>query len=167
MQRKTVYKLYVDINQNEETTGSNWVLVGTFRDNTEAEYAAKMYIIAYNNSLQNNIEGSSCTGLHKIEKMSSSIRPNYINLNSFIKSNRIVKSYSRKIGEEGMKKLMAAVEHKVIEERNLRIIDRMIRDYQYQVMLDEKNPKAKDVADSHKENIRFLQDLRDGKTELK
>lgn len=45
-----------------------------------------------------------------------------------------------------------------------RIIDRMIRFYQYQIKINENLPV--DVED-YKENVKFLQDLRDGKIELK
>ena len=166
MQRKTIYKLYVDIKPEADSFETEWFLVGTFRDNTDAEYAAKLYMAAHNNTPANIRIGCSCTGMHKVDKMLSSIRPNYINLNAFIKSNRVVKSYGRKIGEDGMKRLLESVEHKIIEERNFRIIDRMIRDYQYQIMLDEKNPQNRDIAEDHKENIKFLQELRDGKVEF-
>ena len=167
MQKKMVYKLYLDIKPEADSFETEWFLVGTFRDKFDAEYAAKLYVTAHNNTPANIRMGRTCTGMHKIDTMLSTIRPNYVNIGAFIRSNRIVKSYSRKIGEDGLKKLMESVEHKLIQERAFRIIDRMIRDYQYQIMIDEKNPQNKDFSENHKENVKFLQDLRDGKIELK
>lgn len=44
------------------------------------------------------------------------------------------------------------------------IINRIIRHYQYQIKINENLPV--DVED-YKENVKFLEDLRDGKIELK
>ena len=44
-----------------------------------------------------------------------------------------------------------------------RIINRMIRHYQYQIKINENLPV--DVED-YKENVKFLESLRDGKIEL-
>ncbi len=48
-----------------------------------------------------------------------------------------------------------------------RIIDRMIRHYQYQIKINENIPALSEIVAGHRENVKFLEDLRDGKLELK
>ena len=43
------------------------------------------------------------------------------------------------------------------------IINRMIRHYQYQIKINENLPVD---VDDYKENVKFLEDLRDGKIEI-
>ena len=48
-----------------------------------------------------------------------------------------------------------------------RIIDRMIRQYKYRLQIDEATGTDEKTINEYKENIRFLEDLRDGKLEVK
>ena len=167
MERVTIHKLYVEIKPCLQSNETTWELVGTFKDKTDAEYAAKLYETAYNNTPANSYDGRSCTGKYKIDKIISKFGAHYVSLNDFIKRNSIVRPYCRKIGDESTKKLMVIIDRKIKSEKSFRIIDRMIRDYHYQIMVDEKIPQMQGEVEHYKENIKFLQDLRDGKIELK
>ena len=48
-----------------------------------------------------------------------------------------------------------------------RIIERMIRHYQCKMQVDKANGVNLKVINEYEENIKFLEDLRDGKIELK
>ena len=52
------------------------------------------------------------------------------------------------------------------KKKNLRIIERMIRHYQYRLKIDENTGTDEKTIEGYKENIQFLQDLRDGKIEI-
>lgn len=163
MEYVTIYKLYVEIKPCNQTEETQLHLVGSFKDDVDAEYAANLYEVAFNKTHDSNSDQIKCTGNYKINKVISKFGPNYDSLNEFIKRNSIVRPYSRKIGDYATKNLIVSIDQKIKSKRNFRIIDRMIRDYHYQIMLDEKNPQMHDTVEHYKENIKFLQDLRDGK----
>lgn len=48
-----------------------------------------------------------------------------------------------------------------------RIIERMIRHYQYRLKIDENTGTSEKTIEEYKECIQLLEDLRDGKLELK
>lgn len=47
-----------------------------------------------------------------------------------------------------------------------RLIDRMIRDYNYRIKIDQMTGTSQKLINEEKEIIKFLEDLRDGKIEL-
>lgn len=47
-----------------------------------------------------------------------------------------------------------------------RIIDRMIRHYQFTIKIEQSTGVSQRLLNEHRENIKFLEDLRDGKIEL-
>ena len=143
-----------------------WIVISTFKNEQDAEFACKLYEAAYNSD--NRAYASICTGNHRVDRVSYPKKlthgPDYISLDEFIEKNIIVKEYSSKIGKEAMKKLLKEMGVETEQEKNLRIIERMIRDYQYQIKINENLPVD---VDGYKENVKFLEDLRDGKIELK
>ena len=48
-----------------------------------------------------------------------------------------------------------------------RIIERMIRHYQYRLKIDENTGTSEKTIEEYKECIQLLEDLRDGKIEVK
>ncbi|MBQ8522693.1 MAG: hypothetical protein IJ458_03425, partial [Clostridia bacterium] len=66
--------------------------------------------------------------------------PDYISLDEFIQKNEVVQQYKNHIAEENMKKLLKEIGVNTEKEKNLRIIERMIRDYQYQIKINENLP---------------------------
>ncbi|MFQ6724066.1 MAG: hypothetical protein ACLRFE_01855 [Clostridia bacterium] len=88
----------------------------------------------------------------------------YKTLKGFISSDIIAK-HTKKIGRKAMNMLLEEIDIKINNKKQQqRIIERMIRDYQYQIKINKNLPV--DVED-YKENVKFLEDLRDGKIELK
>ncbi len=165
MEKIILYEALVEFEHKsicqEDKSEKSWWSIGLFKNEQDAKYAIQIYEKA------NKIKGNDCTGNHYVASKVyiKQLAPiYYINLNEFINQNVPVMEYVAFIGTDGLNKLLKEIGVNVEKEKNLRIIERMIRDYQYQIKINENLPV--DVED-YKENVKFLQDLRDGKIELK
>ena len=173
MEKVTFYQALIEFrrkkinwNWENENCELQWVVLNTFKNKEDAEKACRLYGIAYNSVyIDYNVK---CTGNHRVDNVSYPKQltkgPDYISLDEFIQKNEVVQQYKNHIAEENMKKLLKEIGVNTEKEKNLRIIERMIRDYQYQIKINENLPVD---VEGYKENVKFLEDLRDGKIELK
>ena len=185
MEKVTLYQAVVEKERKlfireEETRKIYWLAIGRFNDKKDAEIACKLFIIANNDKINRYYSNSvgNATGNYGIREISCSNiftpGPKYLTLDNFIKGNLKIALYRNHIGKKAMKKLLKEISAEIEDRNNIkkqqdkkdfdRIIDRMIRDYEYQIKINENLPV--DVED-YKENVKLLEDLRDGKIELK
>lgn len=162
METIELYEAYI-----EREPISNWrtVIVGLFKNEEDAKNAIKLYKKVYES------KDEKFLNVYNIEKKSfpNSLKHKYFRkyfstLDEFIDSDECICDYIDYIGADELCELLKETDVETKAERNLRIIERMIRHYQYQIKINENLPV--DVED-YKENVKFLQDLRDGKIELK
>lgn len=141
-----------------------WDIIGLFKNKQDAEYAVQIYEKAC------RIKGNIIPRNHYVDEKLCPKRLNlkyYENLDRLINKNDIVMECTALIGAEGMKKLLEEIGAKIGQEKSLRIIERMIKHYKYQIKINENIPAMQTIVEEDKENVRFLEDLRDGKIELK
>lgn len=165
MEKITLYEAVVEFEHKsicqEGKSEKSWWSIGLFKNEQDAKHAIQIYEKA------NKIKGNDCTGNHYVtsNEYPKHLNPRYYtNLDEFINNNIPVMEYVAFIGTDGLNKLLKEIGVNVEKEKNLRIIDRMIRHYQYQIKINENLPVD---VEGYKENVKFLEDLRDGKIELK
>ena len=95
--------------------------------------------------------------------------PNYYkNLFEFINGNKYVSNFNMQIGVLEMKKVLAEINgEKRFTDEQERLIAGMIRDYEYRLRVDKTTGSSEETIEEDKKKIKFLEDLRDGKIELK
>ena len=86
-------------------------------------------------------------------------------LNEFINSDMMANNIKKLgINRNEINKLLEEINVTMNNKKQQqKIIERMIRDYQYQIKINQNLPVD---VESYKENVKFLEDLRDGKIEL-
>ncbi|MBQ3502537.1 MAG: hypothetical protein IJA72_02625 [Clostridia bacterium] len=153
-----------------------WIIIGTFNNAKDAKFASKLCIIADNSKVYITINS---TGNYRVKEVSCiqnhTTGPKYESLDEFMKSHVSVKLYIDKIGSEATEKLLKEIgietENKFKKQQDRKefnsIIERMIRHYKYTLKIDEATGTDEKTIEEYKENIQLLEDLRDGKIELK
>ncbi len=162
MEKITLYEAVVEFQHkfiwhNDEPQNTFWQ-IGLFENEQDANYAIQIYEKAH------SIKKSKCTGNHYVASYEYPKRLNvryYKNLDEFINNNVPVMEYIAFIGQDGLDKLLKEIGFEPQEEKNLRIIERMIKDYENKLhfALRATSVNEKTIQET-KENIEYLESLR-------
>ncbi len=180
MKEHTYYEAQVEIVRYPYSRDNReicWIIIGAFNNEKDAELASKLYVIADNSKVYIT---TNSTGNYRVKKVSCTQNhtsgPKYASLDEFIERHVSVKLYRNQIGEEAMKKLLKEMgdetenKNKFKKQQDMKefnsIIERMIRHYKYTLKIDEATGTGEKTLEEYRENIEFLEDLRDGKFEL-
>ena len=176
MEKITLYEAIVEFEHRsicqEKESETSWWSIGLFEKAQDAKYAIQIYEKAQ------SIKRDKCTGNHYVTGNTYPKHLNlryYKNLDEFINNNVPVMEYVAFIGQDGLDKLLKEIvvetENKFKKQQDRKefnsIIERMIRHYKYTLKIDEATGTDEKTIEEYKENIQLLEDLRDGKIELK
>jgi hypothetical protein len=149
----------------QKCISKTWQVVGLFVNEEDAQKAVKLYEIVH------RAMGEKLLHNRSVEKKSfpQSIRHRYYkryyrNLDEFLDDNLNI-GYYLQINKLTIDDLLNEINERDNKaEKELRIIERMIRQYKYRLKIDQATGTAQEVIDEYEENIKYLESLRDEKT---
>lgn len=145
-------------------------VIGAFKNEKDAQNAIKIYEAVYKGRTTNKF---TC----KVDK--KSFLRNYRhtryfkNLDKFMRSDFHFIDYMTDNNLDTAEKVIEKIDsenkfkNKQDKKEFDRIIDRMIRHYQYRLKIDKATGTDEKTIEEMEENVQFLEKLRDGKIELK
>lgn len=144
--------------------------VGLFVTEQDAHNAIKLFRMVY------KAKGIKFLENEEVEKISfpryvsnTSFKKTYNTLDEFISADINIEQYVEYLGSEGIEELLKESDSKIDFKKQQdrkeldRIIGRMIRNYEYRLKLDQATGVCQKLLNEYKENIKFLEDLRDNK----
>ena len=157
----------------EKSTNANittdWMLLGSFKTNRDAQYAGLLYGKAFNDTLGKR-SSMKCTGVYKVKAFEYpkelASKAHVMTIGDFVSQNSITKGYTREYGDEAMQKLLKSVGVETKEEREVRIIERMLQEYSTQLLFAKKDNLMEETVTKLEENVEYLKNLRDEKLNL-
>jgi hypothetical protein len=172
MEKVTFYESMVEFEEKSTDGGilTDWMLLGSFKTNRDAEYAGLLYSKAFNDTLGKR-SSMKCTGVYKVKAFEY---PNELaktahimTIDDFVKQNSITKGYSSEYGSDAMQKLLKSVGVETKEERELRIIESLINDYRSKLGFALKVSSISDkTIEEFKETLDYLEGVRNSKLNL-
>ncbi|MBQ3502536.1 MAG: hypothetical protein IJA72_02620 [Clostridia bacterium] len=166
MEKITLYEAVVEFQHkfiwhNDEPQNTFWQ-IGLFENEQDANHAIQIYEKAH------SIKKSKCTGNHYVASYEYPKHLNvkhYKNLDEFINQNVPVMEYIAFIGQDGLNKLLKEIGFEPQEEKNLRIIERMIKEYNDKLHFALRTSSTSEESiENIKESIKYLETLRDKTT---
>ena len=148
----------------------DYLILAVFKSRLDAECAAKLYHIAFNNTL-GKVSDKKCTGVCRVESIEYPKEyvknAHILSVHDFINQNSVIKGYSAEVGNDAIEKLLKEIGFETAEEKELRIIESLIKDYKNKLgfALRASGISDKTIAE-FKENVEYLESVRDEKSSL-
>ena len=145
-------------------------VIGAFKNEKDAQNAIKIYEAVYKGRTTNKF---TCMVDKKSFLRNYRHTRYFENLDKFMRSDFHFIDYMTDNNLDTAKKVIEKIdrENQLKKQQDKkefdRIIDRMIRQYQYRLEIDRATGTDEKTIEEMEENIRFLEKLRDGKIELK
>lgn len=148
----------------------DYLILAVFKSRLDAECAAKLYHIAFNNTL-GKVTDKKCTGVCRVESIEypkEYVKNAHIfSVHDFINQNSVIKGYSAEVGNDAIEKLLKEIGFETAEEKELRIIERMLKEYSIQLQFAKKDNLMDETIQKLEENVEYLESLRDEKISTK
>ena len=88
-------------------------------------------------------------------------------MRDFINQNSVIKGYSAEVGNDAIEQHLKEIGFETAEEKELRIIERMLKEYSIQLQFAKKDNLMDETIQKLEENVEYLESLRDEKISTK
>ena len=176
MERTELYLACIEVEpiSAHKENEKRFSVVGLFKSEQDAQNAIKLFKMVY------EAKGIKFLGNEEVEKISfpryigyTAFKKTYNTLDEFISADFNIEEYVKHLGSEGKAEFLNEIDSKIDfkKQQNIkeceRIIERMIRHYEYRLKLDQSTGVSQRLLEEYRENIKFLEDLHDGKLQVK
>lgn len=168
MEKEMFYQGLVECEEftDEQKQISDYLILGVFKSRKDADIACRLYYVAFNNLV--GTRGSiKCTGAYKIKgyeyPKGFDKNANIMTVSDFVAQNNIIKGYKNFIGDETFNNFLSEMGAETKQEKELRIIDTMLNDYNAQLQFAKKDNLKDETIEKLEERVQFLESLRDEK----
>ena len=172
MEKVTCYRAlaeYEDRTSNGKVE-RDYLILAVFKSRLDAECAAKLYHIAFNNTLGKG-SNKKCTGVCRVESIEYPKEyvknAHILDVHDFINQNSVIKGYSAEVGNDAIEQHLKEIGFETAEEKKLRIIERMLEEYSIQLQFAKKDNLMDETVQKLEENVEYLESLRDEKRSTK
>ena len=145
-----------------------WWMVGLFVNKEDAENAIKLYKLVYRNAMGENLHNPSVDKKYFPQSVirHRKYKKYYENLDEFIDDNLNIKRYLEVNKLTAKEQLEEINQAEMKAEKELRIIERLIKEYSIQLEFAKKDNLMEETIQKLEENVEYLESLRDERTKL-
>ena len=172
MEKVTCYRALAEYEDrtSDGKVERDYLILAVFKSRLDAECAAKLYHIAFNNTL-GKVSDKKCTGVCRVESIEYPKEyvknAHILSVHDFINQNSVVKGYSAEVGNDAIEQHLKEIGFETAEEKELRIIERMLKEYSIQLQFAKKDNLMDETVQKLEENVEYLESLRDEKISTK